>query len=161
MSNREIDPGTLALLKEEYFHLQKVIEDCDQRSINIKTWSVTLGAAGIGASKSEPAIIFLSLIAAFAAIGFWCIESIWKNYQWAYYARIEAIETAFRDKYTKISPFQISTSWEESYKSNKVVWFIKSFFLIPVMFPHILIVIVGFIVYASRHVKREHLDIFT
>jgi hypothetical protein len=40
----------IALLKEEYFHLQKTVDDFDQRTLNIKAWSVTTSMAGIATS---------------------------------------------------------------------------------------------------------------
>ena len=48
-----MDPGVIALLKEEYLHLQKTVEDFDQRTLTIKAWSVTTSMAGIAASSKS------------------------------------------------------------------------------------------------------------
>lgn len=45
-----MEPAVVALLKEEYFHLQRTVEDLDQRILTIKAWSVTTSMAGIAAS---------------------------------------------------------------------------------------------------------------
>jgi hypothetical protein len=34
VENSQIDPDVVSLLKEEYFHLQKTVEDFDQRALN-------------------------------------------------------------------------------------------------------------------------------
>ena len=81
----------LDLVKDEYFHLQKTVEDFDQRGLTIKGWSVTVTLAGVAAAltQKQPALL---LLAAFTAILFWLIEAIWKRSQLAYYFRLETIE---------------------------------------------------------------------
>ena len=57
-SKQSFDAGTVDIefLREEYFHLQSVLESYDQKSLLIKAWSVSVCLVGIGASfvLSEP-----------------------------------------------------------------------------------------------------------
>lgn len=78
-------------LRQEYFYLQQTIERFDEKALTIKTWSVTLGMAGIGAAYTNklPALLWLS---AMASLLFWVIEALWKTFQQAHYPRISEIE---------------------------------------------------------------------
>lgn len=42
-------------MKEEYFHLNEIVEDFDQKALTIKAWSVTLSMAGIGVAFTQKA----------------------------------------------------------------------------------------------------------
>jgi hypothetical protein len=69
-------PEVVALLKEEYFHLQKTVEDFDQRTLSIKAWSVTTSMVGIAASFLHSDASVLSLLAALASLSFWMTDGI-------------------------------------------------------------------------------------
>lgn len=105
-------------LRDEYLQLQKIIEDFDARALTVKAWSVTLSAAGIVTAYIEgnPTIL---LIAGASAVVFWLIEAMWKNNQYAFYRRVKEIETYFREPAGRVfEPFQIATSWSESWRKN-------------------------------------------
>ena len=61
-----------ALLKEEYFHLQRTVEDFDQRALTIKSWSVTTSMAGIAAGFLQDKVLVLCLLSSLASLLFWC-----------------------------------------------------------------------------------------
>lgn len=61
------------LLSDEYLHLQRVIEEFDQRALTLKAWSVSFSAAGLGLAYSEREAAIL-LIAALSALVFWIVE---------------------------------------------------------------------------------------
>jgi hypothetical protein len=75
-----MDPAVVALLKEEYFHLQKTVEDFDQRTLTVKAWSITTSMAGVAASFLNKDAAVLSLLAALASLSFWMIEALWKEF---------------------------------------------------------------------------------
>jgi hypothetical protein len=146
-----MDPEVLTLLKEEYFHLQKTVEDFDQRTLTIKAWSVTTSMAGIAASflHSEHSAA-LSLLAALASLSFWMTEALWKEFQQCYYPRIRALERAFSTGDTTEVPFQINKSWSETFHSYDLKRFIQVFIWTHVMFPHVFIVIGGVVIWIIR-----------
>jgi hypothetical protein len=119
-----IDPDLVDLLKEEYFHLQKTVEDFDQRALTIKAWSVTTSIAGIAASFLHKDVAVLSLLAALASLSFWMTEALWKEFQQCYYPRIRDIETAFSTGDTTARPFKINRSWSQTYHPKSGSWVI-------------------------------------
>jgi hypothetical protein len=102
-------------LKEEYFHLQKTVEEFDGRTLTIKAWSVTFSATGLALAYQQRVPILL-LVAAGSAIVFWLIEMLWKLYQRAFYARLSEIELYLRNPVNRtIVPLQIRHSWHASF----------------------------------------------
>jgi hypothetical protein len=136
MSDSNSLTPSVELLQAEYLHLQGVVEDFDQRVITIKAWSVTLSMSGIGLAFSQkaPALFFLS---GASAPVFWIIELIWKLFQHAFYPRLYEIEKHFRGDKPKISPFQISSSWQKHFNSAPILRGIKVAFYPHVMLPHV------------------------
>jgi hypothetical protein len=134
------------LLKEEYFHLQKTVEDFDQRSITIKNWSVTFAFAAIaGAFTSKAPIVFL--VAAGASLGFWIIDALWKGFQYAYYHRIIEIEDYFLGKTASLKPLQITHAWSSAWKAGGWKKPVICILWPAVFLPHALVVILGVALY--------------
>jgi hypothetical protein len=79
-----VDPQTTQLFRDEYFYLQKMIEDFDGRLLTLKSWSVTfsLAAIGVGFSLKAPTVF---LVSAVSSILFWILEVLWKGFQHAYH----------------------------------------------------------------------------
>ncbi|GAB4499918.1 MAG: hypothetical protein OHK0019_37690 [Saprospiraceae bacterium] len=138
------DQQKIDLLKEEYFHLQKTVEEFDSKAITIKAWSVTGSLAAIAAGF-EFNNVFLWLLGAIASILFWLTEGYWKTFQMANYQRINEIESWFRNsKSTAIDVFQISKSWSVGWRTRKKqLW--RIMFWPHVALPHIIIVVLGII----------------
>src|SRR5690242_6774654 len=90
-----MDPKLVELLKDEYLHLQKTVDDFDQRTLTIKAWSVTTSMVGIAASFLHRDAAVLSLLAALASLSFWMTEALWKEFQQCYYTRIHDLEYVF------------------------------------------------------------------
>jgi hypothetical protein len=109
-----------SLLKDEYFHLQQVVEDFDQRGLTIKAWSVTTSMVGIGFAFERDNSPLLCLLAAGASLSFWLTEALWKSFQHCYYPRLWSIEKAFREPELSETPLQISTEWSKAYRKEKV-----------------------------------------
>jgi len=123
------------LLEKEYFHLQRVVEEFDSKSLTIKAWSVTLGVS-IATSKAFTDNMMLLLVAAIGALMFWFIEAYWKTFQYANYRRIGQIEDYFSGKREEIKTPQIGTSWGESYSEGGIERLLRIFFWPHVVLPH-------------------------
>jgi len=119
------DVAKLQALQAEYFRLEEIIEDFDNRALTIKAWSVTLCTAGVGAAyiQSEPALL---LISSMAAMLFWIIEALWKSSQQAFYERTMDIERASQnDRLLELKPFNIASSWSNSWHQSwtgGIIW---------------------------------------
>jgi hypothetical protein len=105
------------LLKEEYFHLQKTLEDFDAKSLTIKSWSVTLSMAGVGVAYLEGKAVIL-LMAALSGLLFWIVEALWKTFQYAFYDRIYEIEKYYAGELQEISAPRIAHSWSKSWHAG-------------------------------------------
>jgi len=104
------------LLEKEYFYLQNIVKDYDDKALTIKTWSVSIAGAIAGSSAftdSKEVLLFASLV----SFMFWLVEGSWKSFQRSHYDRIDAIESFMRGKRgaAETNNFQISKSWVESY----------------------------------------------
>ena len=128
-------------LKDEYFHLQTLVEQFDARALTIKGWSVTLSMAGIGAGVLEENRLVIAAAAA-AALLFWIVEAIWKSFQHSFYKRILDIEKAVLEN-KEIAPFQISTSWRASFDTDIVSRFFRIALYPHVFLPHLLTLVCG------------------
>lgn len=100
----------LELLKEEYFHLHRAVQEFDSKALTIKAWSVTVSMAGIGVALRYD-IPMLSLASACSAILFWVVEAIWKSFQRGFLERIEQLEPLFLGDMIGAKPLQIRTTW--------------------------------------------------
>jgi hypothetical protein len=105
------------LLKDEYLHLQSVIESFDGRMLTIKAWSVSFSLAAFGGAFATGAAEVL-LIASLSAAMFWLIEGLWKTFQYAHYKRAVVIETYFAEQgqAAEVPPMQIGSSWQVQWK---------------------------------------------
>jgi hypothetical protein len=139
-----------SLLKEEYFHLQKTVEDFDQRALTIKAWSVTTSMAGIAASFLHEHAAVVALLSSLASVSFWMIESLWKEFQQCYYPRIQIIETAFRSDTVNTLPLQITEYWIKTFRSYDATLFLRIMAWPHVALPHAPIVLLGVIVWLAR-----------
>ncbi len=104
----------LNLLKEEYFFLQKTIEDYNQQIWLIKA----LGLTGTGAAIAFTIQLKLGIVAIIGCViplFFWILESQWKHFQRGFYPRVVEIEDIFKNESKLRSP-TIYTSWTTAFK---------------------------------------------
>jgi hypothetical protein len=133
-------------LADEYFQLQRIVEDFDAKALTIKAWSVTLSAAGIVTAYTQFKPIIL-LVAAFSALVFWSVEALWKTSQQAFYARIYAIEHAIAAD-EDLPPLQIATSWSHAWHENGRSRPALGIMAWPhVMLPHVLVAAAGLLLF--------------
>lgn len=133
-----IDPQ---FLLEEYKLLQATVEKFDEKSLTIKTWSVTLSMAGIGVGflESEPSIVLLSAASAFL---FWIIEVLWKSFQQAFYSRLKQIEEFMKnpERFPDFSSPYVLKSWSIAWRRTN---YLRIMFWPHVSLPHLFILLVG------------------
>jgi hypothetical protein len=134
-------------VKDEYLCLHETVQNYDNKLIAIKTWSVTLGMAGIGAGfLQNHSTVFL--LSAAASVLFWTIDAMWRKYQIIYNYRILELEEFIARNDREIKAFQISSSFsyyndqrtDGLFPSRKPIKAGRSF---HVMLPHVLVVISG------------------
>lgn len=139
------------LLKEEYFHLQKVVEDFDSKSLTIKSWSVTLSMAGVGAAylQEKPVILLLAALSGFL---FWVVEALWKTFQYAFYNRIYDIEKYYAGELDEIDTPRISHTWLKSWHAGGTRRTLNIMIWPHVFIPHAIVFVGGIALYLL-HIK--------
>jgi len=148
----ETDRLKLQFLKDEYLHLQKVVEDFDARAITIKGWSVTFSLAAIVAAFTYhvPAAL---LLASFTSVLFWVTEAFWKMFQETYFERAEEIEAFFAGKNEHIVPLQIGMTWQKRWERDRHRRLWRTAYIMftwaHVAIPHVAIALTGVVLYIS------------
>lgn len=141
------------LLKEEYFFLQKSVEDFDSKTLTIKAWSITgsLVAIATGLSDKGCGSPLLFLVASAAALVFWVIEAIYQCFVSGYDKRIVVLENYFADMTSahKPIPLQIFKTWSK-HEGASLKQVMKKFIWPVVMLPHVVIVIAGIAIYLAK-----------
>ena len=141
MTTHDIDRD---FLRQEYFQLQKAVEDFDQRSLTMKGWSVTASMAAIGAAFTQ-ATPTLFLLASASAFLFWVIEALWKSFQQAYYPRIRKIEDFMRGVGAEeFSSPDIAHSWSMAWRKTS---FARNLWWGHVCLPHVAVVFAGILLW--------------
>ena len=136
------------LLKDEYLHIQSVIEEFDGRMLTIKAWSVSFSlAAFAGAFAAHAAEVLL--IASLSACMFWLIEGLWKTFQYAHYYRSIQIEEYFSGKTAAIEPMQIGSSWQVHWKRGGRKRLYRIMRWPHVFLPHGVVFLLGVVLYVA------------
>lgn len=114
----------LELLKEEYFFLQKTIEDYNKQIWAIKSLGLTGTGVVIGLMLQQQSVLisliekyhlFVLLIVCAIPILFWILESQWKHFQRGFYPRAAEIESLLTHQFHYKSP-GIYHKWSSSFK---------------------------------------------
>jgi hypothetical protein len=143
------DPQMVRLLSEEYFFLQKTVEDFNSQAIEFKAWSASIGIAALLAAYTKPVAASGRvgvMVAALAAIPFWVTESLWKLFQKAYEGRLRTIEMCLRgEDCQSFYPLQVWTAWDISFKEAPVADWFSVAFDFHVIFPHVFLFATGIV----------------
>ncbi len=145
-SRQALSVAEAELLKEEYFHLQKVVEDFDSKSLTIKSWSVTLSMAGVGAAYLEGKAAVL-LMAALSGFLFWIVEALWKTFQYAFYDRIYEIEKYYSGELDEIRAPRVAHAWSKSWRAGGTKRTFRIMSWPHVFLPHAIIFVGGVALY--------------
>ena len=140
--------GKDELLKDEYLHIQSVIEEFDGRMLTIKAWSVSFSLAAFGGAFAAHAAALL-LIASLSAFMFWLIEGLWKTFQYAHYYRSIKIEEYFSKQVEDIDPMQIGSSWQVHWKRGGRKRLFRIMTWPHVYLPHGVIFVLGIVLYLA------------
>jgi hypothetical protein len=99
----------------EYYYTQDLIDRFDDRSLKIKSWSVTSCgiALGFGVSEQRP---ILFCLAAFGALVFWYLEALWKVRQGIFLERSREIETLLLKEPVSYEGPLINDSFKRDYR---------------------------------------------
>ena len=119
----ELDLDTrIQLIKDEYIMLQGFYEDIDNRCFTIKSWSISVGLAAIGAGFIYSEYLFLG--AASSALLFWYLEGYWRGLSFFFARRILEIEAQVREgNWVGLVPLQVYNSWEKTFQAHgKPTW---------------------------------------
>ncbi len=110
-SNFELD-----LLKDEYFFVQKTIEDYNKQIWGIKALGLTGTGAAIGLmlEKQNPLI---ALIGCAIPLLFWILESQWKHFQRGFYPRAAELESILTHQFHLRGP-AIYGKWSASFRRS-------------------------------------------
>ena len=154
MQNANATPGALpmtdlerrGLLKDEYLHIQKIIESFDARVITIKAWSVSASLAGIGAAFAAHSPHLLP-VASISSLLFWIIEGEWKTFQYAHYHRNGLIERYFAGLENDLAPMQIGSDWYKHWKKGGARRLARILLWPHVALPHVFVFVAGMILY--------------
>jgi len=142
----------IQLLKDEYLHLQNVIEGFDGKAITIKAWSISFSLAALaGAFASHSPLVLL--LASLSTILFWLIEGYWKTFQYAYYDRTGKIEKYFEGDSNNIVPLQIGSSWYKRWKAGGRKRITRIMLWPHVALPHAIVFIIGIVLYIMTTLK--------
>ena len=142
---------TIDLLAKEYFQLQTIFEQFDDRALLIKGWSITVTLALLVKAVELKSATIAGLSAGAACV-FWLIEAMWKSFQKGFVPRMEQIESAFRASDPEISieyPLQIYSMWEGRCRWDDV-WVDCWWFDVPgtLFYPHVVLPHLVFIIIA-------------
>ncbi len=132
---------------QEYYFIEDLIDRFDQRSLTIKSWSITLTAAVIAAAVVQKSPN-LSIVAAFASLVFWYLEAIWKYFQEATVIRLHKLEKIIENDIEAYNGPKISSAFTEHFSKS---WYRRNFpstlWYINVILPHVLISVISFAIF--------------
>lgn len=106
----------LTLIKEEYFFLQRAIEDYNKQIWAIKALGIT-GTGFVIALTLEQSQNIIALIGCAIPLFFWILESQWKHFQCGFYPRVAEIEKILTQEYNFHGPF-IFGGWNRAFKRS-------------------------------------------
>ena len=134
---------TRAEMLKEYYFIEDLIDRFDQRSLLIKSWSVTLTSAVFAASLLKTSFQ-LALVASVAALTFWYLEALWKHFQNALSNRVFELEDMIEsDNYDYKGP-RIASSFRSHFaRDTRLFHMPETLWYNNVLLPHALIVIAG------------------
>jgi hypothetical protein len=132
-------------LEIEYYHLIDIIHKYDEYFINIKTWSISLGAVATGAGISLKSI-YIPFLIILLEVAFWLTEASFKVVQLSHFKRITELENVLgqESEITEFPSPRIIQGYSERRRENeesklwrRVMWWKH------VMFPHVVFVVTG------------------
>jgi hypothetical protein len=134
----------------EYYFLEDLIDRYDERSLKIKSWSITASgvALGFGLMENRPGLF---LLAALGSLVFWYLEALWKVSQSVCILRAAELEKSLALPESSYDGPKIAETFRASFKAKirkdkvtQIMWYPN------VWMPHFLILAFGLILFAGR-----------
>lgn len=145
----EADPRKREEALREYYHIQDLVDRFDERSLKIKSWSVTsCGVAlGFGVTEHQP---FLFLVAAVGSLVFWYLEVLWKVMQGMMIERSNQLEALLLQSSVTYDGPMIGQTFINGFRGGGY-WrrFRKTAKYPNVRVPHILIFALGMVLFVA------------
>lgn len=146
MSKYDIDQKRKDALQEYYF-IEDLIDRFDQRSLLIKSWSITFTSAVIAVAVVQKAP-FLLIVATFSSLVFWYLEAMWKYFQKATAGRAIDLEKIIELDIGSYNGPRIASSFRKHYSKPwshqhipSTLWYAN------VLLPHIVVSVISFIIF--------------
>jgi hypothetical protein len=97
---------------KEYFVLNEMVSEFDQRLLTVKGWGVTLSlvALGLGFQNSS---FGMFLVSAVSSVAFWWLEAVMKKHQMRFYPRMREIE---------VNRFRRALDADKEYSAPRINW---------------------------------------
>jgi hypothetical protein len=132
---------------KEYYFTQELVDRYDERSLQIKSWSITASGVAIGFSftADRPALF---LLGSAGSLIFWYLEALWKSIQFVHIKRSHEIEKMLNGVDLAYEGPSISENFSNEFRSRGPR---KNAFKIMryrnVWIPHLLIVLFGLLLF--------------
>jgi hypothetical protein len=139
----------------EYYFAEELVDKFDERTLKIKSWSVTSCgiALGFGFTEDNP---LLFCLAAFGSLVFWYLEALWKVYQHIVGVRAEEIELWLNGGIQDYTGPKIAESFrsnfEEGIEAKKVM---EMMMYRNVRVPHLFIFLVSILFFVGSIIYRR------
>ena len=109
----EVAKSKQQLALQEYYFIEEQIDRFDDRSLKIKSWSVTAVAIGAALVQNKNELF---LVASAGALVFWYIEAMWKYFQVALFPRTKHLEYLLNSDISNYTGPKIGQSYDEHFK---------------------------------------------
>lgn len=132
---------------KEYYFVQEMVDRYDERSLQIKSWSITASgvAIGFGFTADRPALFILGSA---GSLIFWYLEALWKSIQFVHIKRSHEIEKMLNGTDLAYNGPGTSENFANEFRSRGPR---KNAFKIMryrnVWIPHLLIVLFGLVLF--------------
>jgi hypothetical protein len=142
----------------EYYFIEDLIDKFNERSLTIKSWSITsCGVAlGLGASEKQP---LLFCLAAFGSIVFWYLEASWKFSQITVAGRLQELERLLSEETLTYDGPKINATFGRAFQDEvdaRLIFHIMMRRNIRV--PHLFITLLGILAFliSALHSNLAH-----
>lgn len=132
---------------KEYYFIQELVDRYDERSLQIKSWSITASgvAIGFGFTADRPALFLLGSV---GSLVFWYLEALWKSIQSVHIVKSHEIEKMLNESDLAYRGPSISENFASKFRTRTPR---KNAFKIMryrnVWIPHLFIILFGLLLF--------------
>ena len=132
---------------KEYYFIEELIDRINERTITIKSWSITsCGAAlGFGLAQKEP---LLFCLASFGSIVFWYLEASWKFAQIEISDRLDELEHILSGNLNLYNGPKIAATFGKAFRDKfDTKDIVKVMLQTHIRIPHFFIFLIGILLF--------------